>query len=252
MQSEGFSITLFSMKNTSGLLTAILAFAASALAAQPTGSSRPADHIMPVVHCSNFELTGDGNESAWSSAQWTVLNPQQPGVSYETRFKIMYSDSGIYCLYQCMDSAIISTMKGDFLDLWHEDVVEAFFWTDERIPVYFEYELSPLNYELPIMVPNYDGNFFGWRPWHYEGKRVTRHSTAIKENTSHSGRSWTAEFYIPYALLKPVITGPPVKGSRWRANFYRIDYDHGQSEWSWLPVPGTFHDYRRFGTLEFK
>ncbi len=158
------------MKNTSGLLTAILAFAASALAAQPTVSSSPADHIMPVVHCSDFQLTGDGNESAWSSAQWTVLNPQQPGVSYETRFKIMYSDSGIYCLYQCMDSAIISTMKGDFLDLWHEDVVEAFFWTDERIPVYFEYELSPLNYELPIMVPNYDGNFFGWRPWHYEGK----------------------------------------------------------------------------------
>ena len=59
-----------------------------------------------------------------------------------------------------MDSAIVSTMKGDFLDLWHEDVVEAFFWTDERVPVYFEYELSPLNYELPIMVPNYDGNFY--------------------------------------------------------------------------------------------
>ncbi len=42
------------------------------------------------------------------------------------------------------------------------------------------------------------------------------------------GKSWTAEFYIPYALLKPIISGPPVKGSRWRANFYRIDYDHGQ------------------------
>ena len=127
---------------------------------------------MPVVHCSDFELTGDGNESAWNSAQWTTLNLQQPGVPYETRFRIMYSDSGIYCLYQCMDSAIISTIKGDFLDLWHEDVVEAFFWTDERIPVYFEYELSPLNYELPIMVPNYDGNFYGWRPWHYRRKKA--------------------------------------------------------------------------------
>ena len=83
------------MKNTSGLLTAILAFAASALAAQPTASSSPADHIMPVVQCSDFELTGDGNESAWSSAQWTTLNPRQPDFPYETRFKIMYSDSGI-------------------------------------------------------------------------------------------------------------------------------------------------------------
>lgn len=239
------------MKNTSGLLTSILAFAVTALSAQPSESINPADQIMAVVHCSDFELTGDGNESAWNSAKWTSLNQQQQGASYETRIKIMYSDSGIYCLYQCMDSAIVSTIKGDFSDLWHEDVVEAFFWTDERMPVYFEYELSPLNYELPIIVPNYDGNFYGWRPWHYEGKRLTRHAVSIKENMS-AGKSWTAEFYIPYALLRPVISGPPVRGTRWRANFYRIDYDRGQSEWSWLPVPGTFHDYKRFGTLEFK
>jgi hypothetical protein len=240
------------MKKTSGILAVIFAFASFALDAQHSGITSPADHIMPVIKCTDFELTGDGSETAWNTAQWTALNKQQSGVSYDTRLRIMYSDSGIYCLYECMDSAILSTIKGDFLDLWHEDVVEAFFWTDERIPVYFEYELSPLNYELPIMVPNYDGNFYGWRPWHYEGKRLTRHAVAIKENESHRGRSWTAEFFIPFALLKPVIIGPPVKGSRWRANFYRIDYDHGQSEWSWMPVPGTFHDYKRFGTLEFR
>jgi len=45
------------MKNTSGLLSVILAFAFSVLAAQPTDNSNPADHIMPVVRCSNFELT---------------------------------------------------------------------------------------------------------------------------------------------------------------------------------------------------
>jgi hypothetical protein len=60
-------------------------------------------------------------------------------------------------------------MQGDFLDLWNEDVVEAFFWTDESNPIYFEYELSPLNYELPILVPNNKGKFLGWLPWHYEG-----------------------------------------------------------------------------------
>lgn len=240
------------MKNTSGLLTAIFVFAASALLAQPSGNSNPADHIMPVIHCKDFILAGDGNEPAWNSAQWTILSPQNTNAQYTTQFKIMYSDSGIYCLYKCLDSAIVSTLKGDFLDLWHEDVVEAFFWTDERIPVYFEYELSPTNYELPIMVPNFDGNFYGWRPWHYEGKRRTRHAVSINKNISGSGHSWTAEFYIPYALLKPIIGGPPVKGTRWRANFYRIDYDHGQLEWSWLPVPDTFHAYKLFGTLEFK
>ena len=61
-----------------------------------------------------------------------------------------------------------------------------------------------------------------------------------------------AEFYIPFELLKPMVQTPPQTGTRWRANFYRIDYDNGQTAWSWLPVPGTFHDYKRFGTILFK
>ena len=59
-----------------------------------------------------------------------------------------------------------------FADLWTEDVVEIFFWPDEEMPVYFEYELSPRNYELPILVPNKAGSFLGWRPWKYEGERA--------------------------------------------------------------------------------
>jgi hypothetical protein len=70
--------------------------------------------------------------------------------------------------------------------LYNEDVIEAFFWPDEKNPLYFEYELSPLNYELAILVPNNKGNFFGWRPWHYEGDRKTRH-------TAKSGRDLMTE-----------------------------------------------------------
>jgi len=43
-----------------------------------------------------------------------------------------------------------------------------------------------------------------------------------------------------------------VKGTRWRANFYRIDYDNNVSEWSWQPTRTNFHDYERFGTLLFQ
>ena len=40
----------------------------------------------------------------------------------------------------------------DFEDIFNEDVVEAFFWPEESSVIYFEYELSPYNYELPILV----------------------------------------------------------------------------------------------------
>jgi hypothetical protein len=90
----------------------------------------------------------------------------------------------------------------------------------------------------------------GWRPWHYEGERKTRHSTHI-EKKDGKVVSWTAEFFIPYKLLEPLRNVPPTKGMKWRANFYRIDYDKGQSSWTWKPITKNFHDYERFGTIIF-
>ena len=200
----------------------------------------------------NFQVTGDGSSANWNDATWLTL-PERGGenVSYLTQIKLLYSDSGIYCLYHCEDKKITATLKEDFLDLWNEDVVEAFFWTDETVPIYFEYELSPLNYELPILVPNFRGDFLGWRPWHYEGNRKTQHAThlTMKDNLV---TAWTAEFFIPYRLLKPLQNVPPQKGTKWRANFYRIDHDNGAAEWSWQPVRTNFHDYERFGTIVFE
>jgi hypothetical protein len=142
-------------------------------------------------------------------------------------------------------------LREDFSDLFNEDVVEAFFWTDVRLPMYFEYEIAPFNYELPILVPNINGNFLGWRPWHYEDGRKTRHATHVIKNNGNVV-AWTAEFFIPYKLLKPMTNIPPAKGKTWRANFYRIDYDEKPSAWSWQLTRTNFHDYERFGTLLFK
>jgi hypothetical protein len=207
--------------------------------------------MLKVKHTKDFSITGDGSTASWNNTEWLKL-PQRSGtIFYETQIKVLYSDSGIYCLYGCEDMNITATMKEDFLDIYNEDVVEAFFWTDEARPIYFEYELSPLNYELPILVPNLNGNFYGWRPWHYEGSRRTKHATHVNKN-QNTVTSWTAEFFIPYRLLKPMSNVPPQKGSQWRANFYRIDYDNGTSSWEWQPVRhGSFHDYEIFGIIEF-
>lgn len=212
------------------------------------------DSMMRIVKTSDFEVTAEENSPNWQSVKWITL-PQRKkeGAGYQTKIKLLYSDAGIYCLFKCEDKKITATLNGDFLDIYNEDVVEAFFWTDEKMPVYFEYELSPLNYELPILVPNNKGDFFGWRPWHYEGNRRTRHATHInKENATNSIISWTAEVFVPFALLKPMVNVPPNKGTQWRANFYRIDYDSGTSTWSWQKTRTNFHDYEKFGSILFE
>ena len=205
-----------------------------------------------VKKTKDFSLTGLADAAAWKTTSFTKLQKKSTtGVNYSTQFKILYSDSGIYCLYICEDSLITSTLREDFADLYNEDVVEAFFWPDEKSVIYFEYELSPWNYELPIIVPNYNGKFLGWRPWHYEKERRTRHAASINKQ---AGKviGWTAEFFIPYVLLSPLENVPPRAGTKWRANFYRIDYDKGGNYWTWKPTGLSFHEYKKFGTIVFE
>src|SRR5204863_278508 len=111
---------------------------------------------------------------------------------------------------------------------WKEDCFEVYLWPDERDTLYLEYQISPLAKELILFIPNLEGKFLGWRPWHYEGERKTRKAVAGVGGKLAAGaavKGWTAEVFIPYALMTPLRNVPPQPGSRWRANFYRMDYD---------------------------
>jgi Carbohydrate-binding family 9 len=220
---------------------------------QATADQRPRLSVKPT---DDFEVTGTGDHASWRQTDWTALNRRQPdGHPYDARFKVLYSKTGVYFLMDGTDRTLTATMSEDFMDLWHEDVFEVFLWTDERYPVYFEYEISPLGRELPILVPNFGGQFLGWRPWHYEGDRLIRKATTIAggpKQSSASIQGWRAEFFIPYTLLKPLQNVPPKPGTTWRANFYRVDHDNGRStHWYWSRIEKNFHDYERFGELVF-
>lgn len=205
-----------------------------------------------VKKCEDFEVNGKGDNEQWNKTEWEeILQRKEGGKKYSTKVKVLYSETGMYFLFELEDELITSTLKEDFADLWTEDVVEVFLWTDENYPFYFEYELSPSNYELPILVPNVEGNFLGWKPWNYEGDRLTRHATSMK-NRGKKLKGWNAEFYIPYTLLKPMANVPPAPGTQWRANMYRLDYDSGVSSWAWRPITNNFHDYKNFGIFLFE
>jgi len=212
-----------------------------------------------VAKSDDFKVTGDGSNPNWEKATWLPLTQRRPAeidLSRVTKIKMLYSPTGVYCLYDCQDKKITATMEADFSDLWLEDVVEVFFWTDESIPFYFEYEISPLNYELPIMISNREGELLRWQPFHYEANRQTQHAVTVRggaQKPQAEITGWTAEFFIPYKLLYPLRNVPPKSGDKWKANFYRIDYDEERSKsWSWQLTERNFHDYVRFGTLVFE
>lgn len=212
---------------------------------------------MSVQHVEDFEVTGKGSAPVWEQAAWHPLTPVGPGPgSYATRTKVLWSRSGVYFLVDCEDMLLTCTMTRDFEDIYNEDVVEVFLWPDERQELYFEYEISPLGVELPILIPNHQGRFMGWRPWHYEGQRLIRRATTVRGG--HKAplarvEGWTAEFFFPFELFTGLGNMPPQSGTRWRGNIYRIDYDAPQPvHWAWCPDTGAdFHDFRQFGTLRF-
>lgn len=214
-------------------------------------------NILKVKKTEDFSITGDGKAANWSKTDWLPITIQESSgeVTQGTRVKVLYSEQGLYFLFLCEDRKITATIKEDFGALYKEDVAEVFIWPNESVPIYFEYEISPLNYELPILVPNMNDRFYGWKPWHYEGTRKIQHATSAqggKKQSNASVNSWMAEFFIPYKLLQPIVNAAPKQGDRWRANMYRIDYDKDYTTWSWQKTSGSFHEYKKYGTLVFE
>ena len=228
-------------------LCALLPFVLSACSSFPE---------LRVRSVEDFEVTGTGEAAAWSGTQWTSMRKRQAdGHPYDARFKMVYSPTGLYVLMEGSDKTLTTTGVKDNGNLWLEDVFEAFFWTSDRAPVYFEYEISPMNSELPILVSNNGGNFMGWLPWHFEKDRKTRKATAVVGGPKQPGASvkgWSAEFFVPFALLRGLQNVPPTRGMRWRANFYRMDHDGGKTtQWDWAPVGPSFHEFEKYGVILF-
>ena len=209
-----------------------------------------------VKKSADFTVTGNGSAKNWDLTDWNVIAMRAGSGELTTKAKILYSDKGIYFLFECKDKKITSAMDADFLDLWKEDVVEVFLWTDESSPTYFEYEISPLNYELPILISNENGDLVRWMPFHYDPDRKTSHATAVKGGEKKSNAmisEWTTEFFIPYKLMRPLNNISPKPGTKWRANMYRVDYDDNtKTSWAWQVTSKSFHDYQKFGTLIFE
>ncbi len=248
------------MKNLSAFLFIIFMISFNIKDTKSMQANAQSPESVTIKKTSDFEINGEGTATEWNQTEWIELTQRSNLDSvdgWSSKLKILYSDTGLYFLFHNDDEILNATFDSHFEELWREDVVEVFLWPDESQPVYFEYELSPLNYELPLLVTNTDGELSHWIPFDnsYRDDRKTRHKTSVQGGPKESGAeisAWRAEFFIPFELLRPLKNIFPESGTEWRANFYRIDYDHGPTHWTWQPYERNFHDYENFGTIKFE
>ena len=213
---------------------------------------------LTALKTDDFVLTGKGNNPAWKRAEWLTLSPIGSGpLRYETKAKVLWSKCGIYFLFDCQDEKIIAAHEEDFQELYMGDVVEVFLWPCKEQIVYFEYEVTPLNHELPLMVAHDGEVYHGWLPFKFRNERKILHLTSVRGGEKKAGASitgWTAELMIPWELLKGLRDVPPSAGSVWRMNLCRNDYGSTpKTQWSWSTDDMTdFHNYSNFGSIELK
>jgi hypothetical protein len=210
-----------------------------------------------VRKCLDFSISGNGSNSQWDKAEWNKLIKLDPeGEQYPSRFKILYSTSGIYILFEGEDKKVTTKFDKDFDNLFEGDVFEVFFHPDPKIPLYLEYEINQLNKELVLIIPNLNGKMYGWIPWHYQNERKVVKNVSIEGGKMMEGgtlTSWSAELFFPYALFSPLSNVPPISGTVWNANFYRLDYDSGRMvKWAWAPIDQSFHEYKKFQPIKFE
>jgi hypothetical protein len=169
------------------------------------------------------------------------------------------SDKGIYLLFQGEDKRITTKDYKDFQNIYDGDVFEVFFHPDTSRLLYFEYEINHLGKELILILSRTPGNTLAWTPWDYEYVRHPQIKKAVsviggERKPGASIASWSAEIFFPYSVFNFLPLTPPKSGTRWNANFCRIDYDNGKEiEYSWSPtITKGFHQLEQFKPIQFE
>ncbi|HSI13188.1 MAG TPA: carbohydrate-binding family 9-like protein [Chthoniobacter sp.] len=159
-----------------------------------------------------------------------------------TRVRCVWDADEWRVLFEVNDTHVWATLTERGAMLYQEEVVEVFIDPMGDLSSYFEIELNPLNATLEIVMRRNRSGYLKDFAWRCDGLR-----TATRRTTD----GWCAELAIPFCSL---IADPPQIGTKWRANFCRIDRPPGiereLSAWS-SPGRANFHTPERFGLVEF-
>jgi hypothetical protein len=168
----------------------------------------------------------------------TGAEPQQ-----RTEVRVTWAGEELRIAFEAEDREPWATLTARDAPLYTEEVVEVFLDPVGDLAAYFEIEVNPLGAVLDLLIRRTRRGLLKDIRWQCEGLRARAAKT-------ESG--WMAELAIPSASIAPE---PPMPGSRWRANFCRIDRPRGKprelSAWSPTGV-ALFHVPERFGWLEFR
>jgi hypothetical protein len=196
-------------------------------------------------------------EAAWLGAHAVTWGP----APYETRFRALWSNAGLFLRFDATDPSPWHTMTRRDEHLWDEEVVEIFLDPDRSGRDYYELEINPANVvcDLRMIAPWPDKK--GDIDWNLAGLETR---VLARKNAAGETLGWTATAFLPWTGLRALpsagrVALPPKNGDRWRFNVFRIERPGGKASpeqdavfaaWS-PPSVKSFHDAGAFRDLVF-
>lgn len=198
--------------------------------------------------CKNLSITQipGFDDSIWEKADSVSLLETISGKSpQQTTFVSCFRSDVMQLMFfrfDCQDNQIISTFRNNNEPIYQQDVLECFLSEDENLKSYIEIEVSPYNIHF-VGTISFKGNM-----------RCLDMSSQIKGFKTYtkfdkSLQRLVSVWILPYESLKVL----PRKGSSYRINFFRVDYQGTECElqaWQSTYVP-NFHVPEVFGYLDF-
>lgn len=199
---------------------------------------------MPCPQRDLRELTADPDSPPWRDAPLALLLDTLSGAppKQATSVRALWSSAEWRLLFHAEDTNAWATLTARDGPLYEEEVVEVFFDPAGDLDAYFEIEVNPLGAVCDLVLRRNRGGYL---------KDVTWNCDRLRTEVRTMRNAWTAELSVPFPSITPE---PPRPGSRWRANFFRIDRPLGQERElsAWAPTGRpTFHVPERFGIVEF-
>ncbi|MCX6809738.1 MAG: carbohydrate-binding family 9-like protein [Candidatus Berkelbacteria bacterium] len=207
----------------------------------------------------DFRIDGNSEKSAWQKPREVFLVDSVTGkdVEKKCRVRALWSEKGIYFLYEAEDDHIWGTYKNDDDPIYNEEVVEVFIAQGGKIPKnYFEFQFSPNGVKFDAKISNPTGNrhdkgFDVSVGWDCEGLKFAQSFKIREEKPKFKVGAWWTEVFIDW---KSIGVNPAKSGSVFCANFFRIDgYPKQNSFQSWIPTlqdPPNFHVSDKFGYIK--
>ena len=170
---------------------------------------------------STIRIDGTADEDAWKQAAWTdafcdIEGVHKPTPRFETRVKMLWSDTHLYVYAQLNEPDLWATLKQRDAVIFQDNDFEVFIDPDGDS----SWDIKDLKTAVAI------------------------HGTLNNPNDRDS--CWTLEIAFPFnAFSESKVALPPKPGDQWRINFSRVEWQTAVRDGNYVKVrnPATGRPY---------